>query len=111
MIKPSISYDDFAKLDLRVAVVKEASIVEGADKLLRLVLDAGPDLGERVVASGIREWYVPEDLVGKQIIYLANLEPRTIRGIVSQGMIIAAAEDVAILLQPEKAAEPGSIVR
>ena len=111
MIKPCITYDDFVKLDLRVAVVVEASIVEGADKLLKLVLDAGPELGTRVVVSAIRQWYTPESLVGKRIVYLANLEPRMLRGVESQGMIIAAGGDTAVLLQPESDASAGTEVR
>lgn len=109
MAKENISYEDFVKLDLCVATVKEASFIEGADKLLKLTLDAG-ERGERTVASGIREWYSPEELVGKQVVYLANLEPRKLRGVESQGMIIAAGDDVAVLLQPEKQVAPGTLV-
>lgn len=106
----SIAYDDFAKLDLRVAKVVTAEEIEGADKLLKLTLDVG-DLGERTVASGIKQWYKPEDLVGKSVIYLANLAPRMLRGVESQGMIIAAGADVAILLTPQTECEPGTVVR
>jgi methionyl-tRNA synthetase len=108
--KPSIQYDDFAKLDIRVVTIIEATEIEGADKLLKLVLDAG-ELGSRTVASGIKPWYKPEDLVGKQILYLANLEPRMLRGVESQGMIIAAGGVDAVLVQPDKQIENGSIVR
>lgn len=107
----TISYKDFQSLQLVIAKVVAAEIVEGADRLLKLTLDAGEDLGERTVASGIRQWYQPEDLVGTSVVYLANLEPRTIRGIVSQGMIVAAGSDEAILLHPDRAAAPGTIVR
>lgn len=105
-----IQYDDFAKLDLKIARVIAAEAVEGADKLLKLTLDVG-ELGERTVASGIKQWYSPDELVGKTVVYLANLAPRTLRGIESQGMIIAAGDDVAILLTPEAACEPGTVVR
>ncbi len=108
--KPTIVYDDFAKLDIRVVTVLEASAIEGADKLLKLVLDAG-ELGTRTVASGIKPWYTPEELVGKQLLYLANLEPRTIRGVESQGMIIAAGGVDAALVHPDKAVAAGEIVR
>lgn len=110
----TISIEQFTALDIRIATVKEVSPVEGADRLLRLVLDVGDPaaggLGERVVASAIRQWYQPEDLVGKQVIYLANLEPRIIRGVESQGMILAGGEAEAILLQPAKEVSPGTVV-
>lgn len=109
-MKDPIAYTDFQKLDLRIATITNAEYVEGADKLLKITLDAG-DLGERIIASGIREWYKPEDLIGKQIVYLANLEPRTIRGIESQGMLVAAGSDLAALLHPDQDLKPGEIIR
>lgn len=109
-LKSTITYDDFAKLDLRIAKVIKAEYVEGADKLLKLTLDVG-ELGERIVASGIRQWYQPEELEGKLVVYLANLAPRMLRGIESQGMIIAAGSTEAVLLHPDKAITPGEIVR
>jgi methionyl-tRNA synthetase len=105
-----IQYDDFAKLDLRIAKVVAAEEIEDADKLLKLTLDVG-ELGERVVASGIKQWYSPEELIGKTVVYLANLAPRNLRGVESQGMIIAAGADEAILLIPEKDCNPGTVVR
>lgn len=109
-MKDEIQYDDFAKLDLRVAKIISAEHIEGADKLLKLILDVG-ELGERIVASGIKEWYAPEDLVGKTVVYLANLAPRTLRGVESQGMIIAAGGETAILLVPQTDCAPGTVVR
>lgn len=107
-----ISIEQFAALDIRVATVKDAAPIEGADRLLRLVLDVGdPEhggLGERVVASGIRAWYAPEDLIGTQVIYLANLKPRMLRGVESQGMILAGGEEEAVLLQPAKPTQAGT---
>lgn len=108
--KPPVNYNDFAKLDIRVATVLEATEIEGADKLLKLTLDAG-ELGTRTVASGIKPWYTPEQLVGKQVMYLANLEPRTIRGVVSQGMIIAAGGADPALVHPDKSLANGEIIR
>lgn len=108
-MKDAISYDDFVKLDIRMAKITHAEPIEGADKLLKLTLDVG-ELGERTVASGIKEWYSPEQLVGKTVVYLANLEPRILRGVESQGMIIAAGGDEAVLLLPEKDIAPGSVV-
>lgn len=110
----SISYEQFTALDIRVATITEASVVEGADRLLRLVLDVGdPEnggLGQRIVASGIRAWYTPEEMVGKQVIYLANLAPRMLRGIESQGMILAGGEETVSLIQPDAAVPPGTVV-
>lgn len=108
-MKDLITYDDFSKLDIRIAKVLNAEPIEGADKLLKLTLDAG-ELGERTVASGIKQWYSPEDLVGKTVVYLANLQPRMLRGVESQGMIIAAGGDEAILLTPEKEVTPGTVI-
>ena len=105
-----IQYPDFAKLDLRIAKVIDAQEVAGADKLLKLTLDVG-ELGERTVASGIKEWYAPSDLIGKTVVYLANLAPRTLRGVESQGMIVAAGDNEAVLLVPEKECSPGTVVR
>ena len=109
-----ISIDQFVALDIRVAKVKEASLIEGADRLLRLVLDVGDPatggLGERIVASGIRQWYAPEDLIGTQVVYLANLAPRMLRGVESQGMILAGGESEAVLLHPAKPVPAGTII-
>ncbi len=85
---PLVKYEDFAKLDLRVATILSAEKVEGADKLLKLRIRMGPE--ERTLAAGIAKNYLPEELPGKKIIVIANLEPRKIRGIESQGMLLAA---------------------
>lgn len=109
-----IQYEDFAKLDLRVAIVTAAAYVEGTDRLLKLSLDVGDPasggLGERTVVSGIRQWYQPEELVGKQVVYLANLNPKMLRGVESQGMILAATNDKVVLLKPGKKIAAGSQV-
>ncbi|MEX0895849.1 MAG: hypothetical protein WDZ94_02825 [Patescibacteria group bacterium] len=106
----TIQFDDFAKLDIRIATVTAVTVVENADKLLQLTLDVG-ELGERTVVSGIREWYAPEDLLDRQVAYLANLEPRTFRGVESQGMILAGDDGTAVLLRPVKPLPPGTLVR
>ncbi len=108
--KHSISYEDFSKLDIRVATVIACESIEGADRLLKVTLEVG-ELGERTVAAGIKQWYQPEEMVGKTVIYLANLEPRVLRGVTSQGMILAAGGDEAVLLQPEKSVSVGTVVR
>jgi methionyl-tRNA synthetase len=89
----TINYDDFAKLEIRIGTIKEVEVVEGADRLLKLTVDLGED-SPRQIVSGIREYYEdPSILVGKQCPFIANLEPRTIRGLESQGMILAASTD------------------
>ena len=90
--KDEISFDDFSKLDIRVAVVKDCQPVAKADKLLQFTLDIGGE--ERTVVSGIRKFYSePADMIGKKLVVLANLAPKKIRGIMSHGMILTAATD------------------
>jgi len=108
-----INLDDFAKLDLRVGKVLECSAVEGSDKLLRFVLDAG-ELGQRQIFSGIRASYPqPEQLVGRSVVFIANLAPRKMRFGVSEGMILSAGFDsgALALLSADAAAQPGMPVR
>jgi methionyl-tRNA synthetase len=100
---PTVSYDEFAKLDLRVATVTKAELHPNADRLLKLQIDDGTPEG-RQICAGMKAWYEPEDLVGSQVIIIANLEARKIRGEISEGMVIAATrklgddtEDVAVL--------------
>lgn len=89
-IKPEISFDDFTKMDIRVATITEAQKVKKADKLLQLTIDLGSE--KRTVVSGIAEHYAPEDVVGQQVCLLANLAPRKIRGIESKGMVLMAED-------------------
>ena len=103
---PNIAYDLFAKLDLRVATVTKAEPHPNADKLLKLTLDDGTPSG-RQVCAGIKAWYAPEQLVGKQVIIVANLEPRMLRGEVSQGMVLAAS-DLKEGTAPAGDAKPGA---
>ncbi len=88
--KAECSFEDFDKMDIRTATVLEAERVPKTDKLLRLTIDTGID--RRVIVSGIAEEYAPEDMLGKQICILANLKPRTIKGIESKGMILMARQ-------------------
>jgi len=90
--KATITFDDFMKLDLRVATVREAGLYPNADKLLALQVELA-DGEMRQILAGIRAAYDPETLVGKQIIIVANLAPRKMRGLESQGMLIAASND------------------
>ena len=88
--KDTITYDDFVKIDLRVATIVEAEAHPNADRLLKLQLDLGP-LGPRQICAGVRAFYDPAELVGRQIIVVANLAPRKIRGEESNGMLLAAS--------------------
>jgi len=103
-----ITIDDFAKLDLRVAKVLEAEDIEGSDKLLKLKVSLGEE--ERQILSGIKKSYSAEDMVGKEIIIVANLKPRMMMGLESQGMILATHDesDNIIIVSPEKEAPAGS---
>ena len=106
--KPQISYDDFAKLDMRIGTVVTAELVPDTDKLIKCRVNFG-ELGERTIVSGIAEWISQADLVGRQFPYVVNLVPRVIRGIASEGMILAIRNKDAIsLLHPEADVEPGS---
>ncbi|OGP81185.1 MAG: methionine--tRNA ligase subunit beta [Deltaproteobacteria bacterium RBG_16_54_11] len=105
-----ITFDDFMKLDIRIGTVTAAEKVQGADKLIRLELDMGGE--SRQVVAGMAHTYAPEDFMGKQVPILVNLEPRKLRGIESQGMILAA--DVGgkpVMLIPDREVPPGSAVR
>jgi methionyl-tRNA synthetase len=106
----TITIDDFRKVVLKVGKVVEAAAHTNANKLLVLKVDLGG--GEmRQVVSGIKQWYAPEQLVGKSVILVANLAPAVLRGVESQGMVLAASSaDQVILLSPEKDAAPGSKV-
>ena len=110
--QPTITYDDFAKLDLRVATVVECRPHANADKLLVLQIElAGGE--RRQICAGLRQHYAPEQLVGKQIVVVANLAPRTMRGEISQGMLLAATDpntNKVIFVSPSEPAAPGSKV-
>jgi methionyl-tRNA synthetase len=105
-----VAYDDFSKMDIRVATILEAERVPRTDKLLKLLLDLGAE--KRTVVSGIAEYYVPEDIVGRQVTYLANLAPRKIRGIESAGMVLMAEDKdgALVFVSPEKAVGNGGTV-
>ena len=107
--KPEISIDDFFKTELRVAVVKECVKVEKSNKLLKLTLDVGGE--ERTVASGIANYYKPEELIGKKVILVYNLKPAKLCGIVSQGMILCAEKDGKLtIVSPESDMPAGAVV-
>jgi len=115
-LAPEIGIDDFAKVDLRIARIEKAEVVEGSDKLLRLTLDVGEGR-LRNVFSGIRSAYKPEDLQGKLTVMVANLAPRKMKFGVSEGMVLAAshadgkAHPGIFVLEPGPGAQPGMRVR
>jgi methionyl-tRNA synthetase len=110
-VSAPISIDDFARVDLRIARIVEAGPVDGADKLLRLVVDLGTE--RRTVFAGIRQAYAPEALVDRLTVVVANLAPRKMRFGTSEGMVLAAGpggSDI-FLLSPDSGAEPGMKVK
>jgi len=113
-----INYDDFSKVEIRIGEVLSVEVVEGADKLLRCMVDVGDVDAEgnrtpRQILSGIREYFEdPQVLVGKKFPYITNLEPRTIRGFESQGMILAAShEGTLALLAPTNDLPAGTKIK
>ena len=110
-IRENITFDDFTKLDIRVGTVLECTKVPKADKLLQFRIDDG--LEKRTIVSGIAQHYKPEELVGKQVCFIANLAPRKLKGIVSEGMILSAEnwDGSLAVITPEKAVKPGSEVK
>ena len=109
---PEISYEDFAKLEIKIGTITAIEIVEDADKLLKLSVDVGEEAPRQIV-SGIRTYFEDiNSLVGKQCPFLTNLAPRTIRGLESQGMILTAedTDGKLQLLKPENVVSPGSNV-
>ena len=105
-----ISFEEFKRLDLRTGKIVAADRVPGADKLLQLTVDIGTE--RRPMVAGIAQWYSPEDLVGRQVVVVANLAPARIRGVESRGMLLAAdLNGAAVLLEPDKEVPPGSTVR
>ncbi|KPJ57187.1 hypothetical protein AMJ49_01065 [Parcubacteria bacterium DG_74_2] len=98
-----ISFEEFKKLDLRVAKVIKAENVEGSKNLMRMEIDLGNE--KRQIVAGISQFYKPEDLIGKEIIVIANLEPKTLFGLESKGMLLAAEDEKQkepVLLIPDK---------
>jgi len=104
-----ISLADFQKVELRIGKVQSAKPVEGASKLLQLEVDLGAE--QRRLVAGIAESYKPEELIGKSIVVVANLEPKKLRGIESQGMLLAAGAEKPVLLTVDEDVPPGTPVR
>lgn len=105
-----ITIDDFKKVELRIAKVISAEKVEGSDKLLKLQVSLGTE--ERQILAGISKYYVPDELIGKNIVIVANLEPRKMMGLESQGMVLAAGDENGIsVLTTMRDIPPGSEVK
>ncbi len=106
-----LTFDDFKKLEIKIGTVVSAEKIEGADKLLKLMFDfGGPEPVQ--ILSGIAQFYDPAVLVGKQVPVIVNLEPRTLKGYVSNGMMLAVVvDDKPVLLHPDKDVPTGSPLR
>jgi methionyl-tRNA synthetase len=108
---PAVSFEDFSKLHLRVATIVECRAHENADKLLVMQIDLGTE--RRQICAGLRQHYRPEELVGKQVVVVANLAPRQMRGQISQGMLLAATDPATgrvVVVSPIEPVSPGSAV-
>ncbi|OGP51611.1 MAG: methionine--tRNA ligase subunit beta [Deltaproteobacteria bacterium RIFOXYA2_FULL_55_11] len=104
-----ISIDEFRRIELKVATIKKAEPHPNADKLLVLQIDLGSE--ERQIVAGIKGHYAPEELVGRQVVVVANLETAKLRGVESQGMLLAASDgERIVILTPEKEIHPGAKV-
>ena len=109
---PEIQYEDFAKLDIRVGTVVAAELVPLTDKLIKCTVDFGEEIGQRTIVSGIAQWKKPEELVGRQFPYIVNLAPRILRGVESQGMLLAASDESGVaLLSTERNVPEGTKLR
>lgn len=105
-----VTFEDFKKIELKIARIVSAEEVAGAEKLLKLQIDMGTE--KRQIVAGIKKSYNANDLVGTEIVVVANLEPRMVMGVESQGMLLAAADDKGpVLLRPDKEVLPGSGIR
>jgi methionine--tRNA ligase beta chain len=107
---PNVDFNDFSRIDIRIGTILEAERVPGSKKLIKLSVDLGSET--RQIVAGMAEFLSPEDMAGKQVPVIANLEPRKMMGIMSEGMILAA--DVGgrpVLLRPENQVPSGSVVR
>lgn len=111
-IMEHISIDEFKKIEARIGRVLNAEAVEGSEKLIKLTLDFG-EASARQILSGIRQWHTPESLIGKQLLFVVNLAPRSMMGLESNGMLMAVdgADGQPVFLVPEQEVVPGSRVR
>lgn len=113
MTKETIEFSDWDKLDLRIAEIISVEDIAGADKLYKIEVDVGEEIGKRTICAGIKKHYSKDELIGKKIILFANLAPRKLKGIESKGMLLASSSEdksEVILISPEKDIENGSLV-
>lgn len=102
-----ITFDDFIKVELKVGTILTAEEVAGSEKLIKCMVDLGEEAPRQILA-GVKQWYKPEDLAGKQVVVAANLEPRMMMGLESQGMMLAAGDEKPVFLKPAKKLSPGA---
>ena len=110
MVEGIVEFSEWQKIDLRVAQIKKVEDIPGADKLYKLTVDVGSQLGERVICAGIKQYYPKDELKNKKIVVFVNLKPRLMKGIESQGMLLAGVSDdhsQVVLICPEKDIENG----
>lgn len=109
MHKPKISIDEFSKIEVSIGTVRAAERVPETDKLIKCVVDFGEESGPRTIVSGIAEYTTAEDLIGRQLAYVTNLEPRVIKGIESNGMLFAVGSGESFaFLTPDRSVPPGT---
>ena len=111
MIKDIITFPDFVKLDLRIGTIVEATTVEGSERLVKLLVDLGEEIGQRQIIAGIAQHYDSQQLVNQQVVILVNLEPKKMMNMESQGMVLAGGDDIIALLKPDKQVSNGTIIR
>ena len=109
MIMEEVTYKDFAKMDLRVVTIENVESIQGADKLFKITVNMGRE--KRTIVAGMKPYYGAGDLQGKQVVIIANLEPKKIRGITSHGMMLAGQDERSVaVLRPDKRLENGAKV-
>jgi len=111
MLKDLINFPDFVKLDLRVGTIVSAEAVLGSERLVKMEVDFGQEVGMRQIIAGISLHYEVEQLKSKQVIGIVNLAPKKMMGMESQGMLLAAGDDTVALLMPDKEVVNGTVVR
>lgn len=110
-MKPDISYEDFQKLDIRIGKIIEASNKEGSEKLLRFVVDFGSEIGQRVIFSGIRKYYQPEEFLGKKYPFVINMPAKKMLDEESYGMMLLIDSDKPVSVMPCEEVIIGAVVR
>jgi len=109
--RPVINFEDFSKIDIRMGTVISAEELEGSEKLIKMQVDFG-EMGERQILAGIKAWYKPQELKGRQFPFVINIEPRKMMGLESQAMVLAVdSEDKVTLLLPEESVGNGAFVK